>query len=156
MEDNIDKIVHDFYVKRKEELEKEIKMDIKTFIQMYIAIGYLEEQRLFSIDKICKYIDCVYSRDGIKEYHGEVFFPYLINETMMILNELTAEGLLSIVYHSDCIDGQYNQTEYRITNKVNYVDIIMNNYEYFEDMKKVFHGMQGGEKRYIKLYPSKK
>lgn len=155
MEDNIDKIVHDFYVKRKEELEKEIKMDIKTFIQMYIAIGYLEEQRLFSIDKIREYINCVYERDGIKEYHEEVFYLDLVNEAVIVLNQLTKEGILSIVYHSD-FDGRYDQTEYRITNKVNYVDIIMNNYEYFEDMKKVFHGMQGGEKRYIKLYPSKK
>lgn len=131
-------------------MEKELEIDVKTFLEMFVAIGYLQEQRIFSYDLIMNMIDDAYWLDGISEHYKTIEYDDLLNEVNLVLNNMVNNDVLSIIYQNKDND----RVQYRITNNVNYKKIIEENSNYLADMIKVFYGIHGGKRKSVLLYPS--
>lgn len=122
-------------------MEKELMIDVTTFMNMFVSISYLQEQRIFSYNRICKYFKNVHWSDDTAPF----CFGDLIDELNMVIDSMRKEGILS------SIDGNL----YQVTDKINYKDIILNNHDALADMIEVFFNICGGKDKTIYLVPSK-
>ncbi len=129
-------------------MEERREMNVNEFINTYVTISYLQEQRIFKLTNILKYIErcCLY--DNIKEYKN-VSLEELINETKEVITDMINDGIISYVYNN----GQYGM--YRINDKVDYMALTKQDKDYVADMIRVFLDINGGAAKYVSLTPSK-
>ena len=124
------------------------EITVKELVKMFVAMSYLNEQRIFSFYKLYRYIEnCYQIEDDL--YHLEVFFPNLINEAEEIINDMINDEVISYVYPN----GEYGMC--RINNKIDFLELAKLDKEYLEDMRNVFLSINGGKPYMMSLKLSK-
>ncbi len=115
---------------------------VKTFLEMFVAISYLQEQRMFSYNKLKKYF-----KDCYDPYDDSADFIYddVKHELNTVLDDMYDEEIIDYLDTKLCF----------ITDKINYKEIIENNRDILPDMIEAFKYIHGGNPKKLYIVPSK-
>ena len=122
-------------------MEDKLIIDVKTFVEMFVSISYLQEQRMFNSENIRVYIR---KNHGANLDDYDFYYYQLFNELDSTIDDMTEKGIISK------IDGNL----YFITDKINYKEIINNNHHALADMTEVFYNIYGGKDKKVSLVTS--
>ena len=101
-------------------MEKIEKISIEDFMSMFIAVGYLQEQRLFNIESLKNYLRIFYAVDD-----------NIVNQIDFIAQKMEEAEMITKV-------DQYSGL-YRISSNIPFERIISSNYEYADGMRNFFY-----------------
>jgi len=93
------------------------EIDINVFMDLFMAICYREEQRLFNKLDLEKQVTYGY----LPKYLPEFKAVDVYNEMEEILEEMEEDGII------EPVEGRVNV--YRVTNRIDFINIIRNNIE---------------------------
>ena len=128
----------------------ELMISVKDFIEMFMAISYVQEQRIFSYRRIKKYVRSVNWSDDTADFT----YDDLIGELDTVFHDMLNDGIVSRVNDNDD-DNDNENALYRISDKINYREIIGSNQDSLRDMLEVFYNICGGNDKVIYIVPSK-
>ena len=100
-------------------------VSVKELVEMFVAISYLQEQRIIDYSDIYDFID-----DNQK--YTDVEFIDLIDEAVSTLNELVNDGILSNLYPNK----EYGL--YRVNDKIDFLELSKHSEDYLQYMNKIF------------------
>ena len=100
-------------------------VSVKELVKMFVAISYLQEQRIIKYGDIYDFIN-----DMI--VYTDVEFNDLIDEALDTLDELESDGTLSRLYPNR------GPRLYRVNDKINIFEISKYPEDYLKDMNKAF------------------
>ena len=98
-------------------MAKEIELD--TFMKLFMAISYTHEQRYFNFAHLTGYL-----------WQNFVAEDDVIDQMEDIIDQMVNDKIL--------ISEEGYEDLYQISNEIDYMNIIKNNIEYLNDMKKFF------------------
>ncbi len=101
-------------------MEKVEKISIDDFMSMFVAVSYLQEQRLFSIDSLKNYLYNFYCVD-----------KDVLKQLDEIIIKMEASNMIAKVANYDGL--------YRIGNNIPFERIVSSNYEYADGMRNFFY-----------------
>ena len=100
-------------------------VSVKELVKMFVAISYLQEQRIIKYGDIYDFIN-----DMI--VYTDVEFNDLIDEALDTLDELERDGTISKLYSNK------GYRDYRVNDKVNILEISKYPKDYLKDMNIAF------------------
>ena len=112
-------------------MEKRRKVSVKELVKMFVAISYLQEQRIIKYSDIYQYIYTNYP-------YSKCDFTALRDEAKETIEELVGDGTLSVIYSND------SGGIYRVNDKINFLELSKYSKDYIEDMNMAFFDIIGG------------
>ena len=106
-------------------MEKRRKVSVKELVKMFVAISYLQEQRIIKYSDIYQYIYTNYP-------YSKCDFTALRDEAKETIEELVGDGTLSVIYSND------SGGIYRVNDKINFLELSKYSKDYIEDMDMAF------------------
>ena len=105
------------------------KIDIETAVKLFMAISYVQENRLFDYYQFRNYL--FESYEASEDYINQEEILDYEDELWRIIDAYLDDGLLSVIEEYDGL--------YRVNNCINFKYIIENNYDYYQDMIEFFY-----------------
>lgn len=124
-------------------MEKKRIVSVRELVEMFVAISYLQEVRIFKFDDICNYIRNCYNNKNIE--YDATDLDELLYEAEDTIGDLLYDDVISYVYPEACY-GMY-----KVNDKIDFIEISKYSKEYLKDMNKVFYAIHGGEPKNVKL-----
>ena len=121
------------------------EVSVKELIEMFVAISYFQEARVFKSVEIWDYLNRCY-KAGSEEYREKISFNDLEDEFYKVIGDMIKDKTL---------DSIPTKTGFCILLKVNesdsFLEISEKDHDYLECMRRVFWDIKGGETEYLTL-----
>ncbi len=101
-------------------MEKGVKINIDDFMSLFVAVSFLQEQRLFNIENVKKYLESSLELD-------QDTLKWVDNS----INEMIEAGMISKVPGFDNV--------LKISKKIPFKEIVYDKYDYLEEMIDFFY-----------------
>ena len=124
------------------------EVNIREFLENFVAISYFQESRLFRYSDIYEYI-CRCYKNGSEEYQEKVDVNDLHKESGRVLHEMVEDGTLTNLEGKSGFNALF-----RVNDKIKYVNLAKYDNDYLLCMNRVFLDIHGGEKEFLALTPT--